>query len=1221
MLRTDAIANYLKVSTFADLAKLYTPDMEVQVNVAKDNGKLVEGGDFRGRASRAWTDDVTTWYPFRIPLHANTETPEFNNHEMTFSIEQHAEGIGMTGWDFKNKVSRWVAFDFDAITGHSDRHSKKLTEQQLSEVRDAVNKLPWTTLRLSTSGKGLHLYVFLNSVPTSTHTEHAALARSVLGMMCGITGFDFANTVDVCGGNMWVWHRKMRGTDGLKLIKEGTILTSIPTNWRDHVPVINRKHKKAQAHFVRELNVNDPESLFDELSGQRSKVPLDEDHKKLIEFLGNQGGAWWWDNDNWMLVCHTFDLKQAHTHLNMRGKFETISTGTEHGSDHNCFCFGGNTLVLTKDGPKTFKELAAVGEAELYVHTPAGMQWIKAPIKSFGLQETVAVNFGDGWSCRATNNHRWLWINHKKQISSYSDGLDTYQLKVGKTQLPYAPIKLDGIDEEAYAHGFVYGDGWIENRDSNCTVAFFGEKRALIPLIQKFGYLGDQTYNGTVETVCRMLPKHWKFLPENPSRKYALSFILGLLSADGFMHPTLGQINQSGSEDEIVELRNLAIYAGLRCTPHYQVNPSAGSYPNAQPAWRFSFSVYNLQDFHILRKDQKKAFKRKVKDTATTVSSFGWITREEVFCAEVPKFFNFTLANGVITGNCFPNRHGVWSVRRFSMGVKESDTWEQDGKGWTRCFLNRDPDLGSVSRIYNGVEHERGGYVFTDFETASKALADLKVDFGTLPPWIMNRKTTIKPLRAEGKIVVHIEAVDGVDQPGGPMRRWLLEKKLWKRIFNVSLPKANEADAAENYDDLVRHISSESGNDMGWIIRRDNQWADEPLIHIKTLLRSYGHDEDALNTILGKSILGPWRVVNKPFQSEYPGDREWNRNAPQFTVPPIADTDNLSYPTWLKVLDHCGKNLDEPIKEHEWCRANGISTGADYLKLWLACLIKRPDQPSPYLAFWGGQDCGKSTFHEMLPLIITNGIISGDAALSNNSGFNGELANALVCYVEETDLKKNKVAYNRIKDWVTSPRMLLHIKRETPIQVPNYTHWIQTSNDQSACPIFPGDTRITLIRVNALPRDQLIGKRQLMEQLRKEAPDFLASLLMLEIPEIKDRLIMPVIETQDKIEAEQRNMNLLETFIDQKCFRIPGQMVKADEFIERFHLWLAETSPSDINYWSKNQVGRQLSSEFPRGRMGAKDMAIHYGNMSFDPEAAPGQKLIVKNLYLKPEGS
>ena len=140
--------------------------------------------------------------------------------------------------DWYNQVSKWVAFDFDALIGHSDKHTAKLTDEELQNVKEAAMEIPWVTIRKSTSGKGLHLYVFLDSVATCNHHEHAALGRAILGTMSGITGFDFENRVDICGGNMWVWHRKMEGTDGLELIKEGSIFRDIPKHWKDHVKVV-----------------------------------------------------------------------------------------------------------------------------------------------------------------------------------------------------------------------------------------------------------------------------------------------------------------------------------------------------------------------------------------------------------------------------------------------------------------------------------------------------------------------------------------------------------------------------------------------------------------------------------------------------------------------------------------------------------------------------------------------------------------------------------------------------------------------------------------------------------------------------------------------------------------------------------------------------------------------------------------------------------------------
>ncbi|NJO83655.1 MAG: hypothetical protein HC828_13185 [Blastochloris sp.] len=242
----------------------------------------------------------------------------------------------MTGWDWKAKRSKWVAYDFDALVGHSDKHSNKLTNEQLDEVRSAAQALDWVTVRKSTSGSGLHLYVYIESEQdVKTHTEHSALARAILGKMSALTGFSFESKVDICGGNMWVWHRKMRGTSGLQLVKRGRALTDeeIPVNWRDHVKVVSGSRKKLAPRDLESIGKLDP---FDELAGQHLRVQLDASHKKLIQYLQDNGLQWEWDQDNHMLITHTLSLKKAHADLELRGYYETSSRGS---SVVNCFAF------------------------------------------------------------------------------------------------------------------------------------------------------------------------------------------------------------------------------------------------------------------------------------------------------------------------------------------------------------------------------------------------------------------------------------------------------------------------------------------------------------------------------------------------------------------------------------------------------------------------------------------------------------------------------------------------------------------------------------------------------------------------------------------------------------------------------------------------------------------------------------------------------------------
>lgn len=870
------------------MSDLYNYSMECQVNVAQDGGERVEG-DYKGRQWHGWSDGLNVWKSFRIPYGAGTE-PHYEDKSLNFNLEEHAEGIGLTGWDWEHRTSKWVAFDFDAIVGHSDKNSNKLTQEELAAVQQNATAIPWVTVRRSTSGKGLHLYVFVAPVTTANHHEHAALARAILGQMSAVTGFNFNSHVDVCGGNMWIWHRKMFGTDGLELIKRGDILTEIPSNWRDHVKVTQRKRNKTLPSFIEERT----QDVFEELTGQRTFVKLDEEHRKLIDFLHESGASYWWDQDHHMLVAHTYDLQQAFNELGLRGVFTTVSTGREHGSDHNCFLF--------------------------------------------------------------------------------------------------------------------------------------------------------------------------------------------------------------------------------------------------------------------------------------------------------------------------PLRKGGWVVRRYTPGATESSTWDQDARGWTRCYFNIDPDLRLAARACGGLEDDKGNFVFRTGEDAERAALMLGSELN-VPRQCNGREMVLRQHKDGRRLIAEVERIEG----DGYSEEWLPIKKgkIWQRITHANRSDPFEADVG-NYDDLVRHLVTNE-DDYGWSIKSRDTWHDEPLMHVRAALESMGLQSADVKNIIGTCVVKPWKIVNKPFRPEYPGDRCWNRAAAQFAYTPNTDTDTLTYPTWLSILEHVGGSLTSTITDNNWCKANSLRTGADYLKCWIASLFQEPTEPLPYLFLYGPQSSGKSIFHEALELLVTGGYRRADLALTNQSGFNGELENAVLCVVEETDLRKNKSAYNRIKDWVTARKINIRHMYKTPYLVENTTHWIQCSNERESCPVFSGDTRITMCYVKEL--EAITAKRDLITKLRKEAPDFLAEILRLELPQSSDRLNIPVINTDDKFNASQANASLLELFIEDCCYEIPGQMTPISEFYDKFHSWL---EPTDRMDWTKIKIGRAMPSRFPKGRS-TRNAQWHYGNLSFDPDAKIGPRLITRNNNLVEE--
>lgn len=152
--------------------------------------------------------------------------------------------------------------------------------------------------------------------------------------------------------------------------------------------------------------------------------------------------------------------------------------------------------------------------------------------------------------------------------------------------------------------------------------------------------------------------------------------------------------------------------------------------------------------------------------------------------------------------------------------------------------------------------------------------------------------------------------------------------------------------------------------------------------------------------------------------------------------------------------------------------------------------------------------------------------------------------------------------------------------------------------------------------VDSLEPADLVPKRHFIRMLEKEAPDFLASILALEIPESNDRLLVPVLETADKRQVQQTNQTQLELFLDAECKPCVGANLKFSDFYDKLIQWM---EPSEVNYWSKIKVGRDLPPQFPRGRL-KKTGQFHIGNITWkESECPPGVRLTVHGDYLEPE--
>ena len=860
---SEAIRNFLtarKTAANADLIARWHPGMETQVNVAAGKGEPVEG------KRSTYTDGVDEWWNIRCPKNADSE-PEWKDYNLRWPLDLYAEGIGLTGWDWQAKQSRWVGFDVDSLLSHAV--GVGISDSELKKVKEIATSLPYIEVRQSTGGSGLHLYCYLDNIPTQNHTEHAALARCILGLMSEETGFDFSNQIDCCGGVLWVWHRKL-ADNGLKIIKAATrqlTVDDLPSNWKDHVEVVTRRRAKVQIAIA-----DKDEDPFEALASSRHLIPLDDTHKAVIDELARSGYSTVWISDYHLLQTHTKALEELlNSDLKIKGIFKTTSNGKDPAT---CNCF------------------------------------------------------------------------------------------------------------------------------------------------------------------------------------------------------------------------------------------------------------------------------------------------------------------------CFPLANGSWRVYRFSPGVSEDATWEQDGNGWTNCYFNSTPSLSAASKAHEGIEAPNdGGYVFTDTDKVVKTLEMLGESI-SIPEELKERETRLRTQK-DGRIVISIKKHKGEEVAG-----WLTEKGKLTRVLSARV-ETSTTDTYAKCDQLIRALVSPEGKRAGWTAKSaEGVWIEQPKDDIKNVLVYHGEPKAEIDLITGAACVKPWKLVSLPFQSEYPGGRLWNKNAVQYLHPP-ADTDG-PHPHWDMILKHCFKDLTGALQELPWAQEANIKTGADYGLAWMACLLREPLQPLPYLFLFGDENCGKSIFFESFRYLITEkGVVSANQAINNQSGFNGELAGAVLAYIEEIDISKTRGALAKIKEWVLCPMLPIRQMRTDTYLLPNTLHFVQTANDGTYCPIMPGDTRITMVHVPPLADEDEVARHLMEKYLVDEAPYFMRTIFNLDLPPVKGRLRLPIVETTSKARAQAIRRNSVEQFIAESYHIITGERVLFKDFYDNFLAWLPG---DDRSAWSKQKITRSLPHGCPAGLSGANQRYV--GNLS-----------------------
>jgi ATP-dependent Zn protease len=404
-------------------------------------------------------------------------------------------------------------------------------------------------------------------------------------------------------------------------------------------------------------------------------------------------------------------------------------------------CFSGEVEYLTPEGTKTFAD--TVGTTQTVLNRDG--DWVPAEIRAFGAQPLVEIELRPGHHTRshirrhvrATPDHRWVTANR---------GLVT-DLQVGDA-VPFNGHRSDARVLDAFIRGFGFGDGTLDTR-GRARIRLCGDKdRELLPLFEEYGhcfvmyppsYAGDPcvVFNGGHMA-------GWKELPlEETDPDWLASWLEGYLAADGWRRADrrILETQDAAAVDFVESIAARAGYMVVGRSAKAAMMTNLG--PRSAP-----LQVLTLTPAGSWR-----------------VSSVEPAGRGFVYCAVEPKTGTFTLADGVLTGNCpFVSIPGSGFAQAQPLDAKILTP-----RGWTTMGAIQigdeviDPEGGTARVIGVFPQGERDIYRVT-FSDGSSTECDL--DHLWQIRRHRNRSWCVEPL---GKIKEKLDAESRQNRPYIPL--------------------------------------------------------------------------------------------------------------------------------------------------------------------------------------------------------------------------------------------------------------------------------------------------------------------------------------------------------------------------------------------------------------------------------------------------------------------
>lgn len=298
-------------------------------------------------------------------------------------------------------------------------------------------------------------------------------------------------------------------------------------------------------------------------------------------------------------------------------------------------CFSADTEFVTSEGVKTFNDF--YDGSPVTVRDKNG-EWRSAVVHNFGKQILYTVTLQSGRNIkeiRCTRNHRWI----------LKDGSVTENLKIGDSLIALPDVssnfEIETIEAaKAFCFGFVLGDGSDIGNNRGVRVRLCGHKKDdYFSYFERAGYQISKVKNtNDVIAINKDCVGKQEFLDSSMwrvmSTEQKIALFKGYYAADGCVDRNAIHTCDKRNLSLILEIAPLAGYyvANVRHDIH--------DTPYKKDASLYMITFRKKNNYNNLWK--VKDIKKSCNNNHTT----------NVWCVVEPETHSFTLANGIVTGNC-----------------------------------------------------------------------------------------------------------------------------------------------------------------------------------------------------------------------------------------------------------------------------------------------------------------------------------------------------------------------------------------------------------------------------------------------------------------------------------------------------------------------------------------------------------------------------------------